>query len=91
MTIQEQIANELRRRWSERLANDIRHTIGDAQREMWAVAFHPVQDAPALGYLPSLREYVGAVDATPPVVGRHDPIADLVKAYKLIRDHPEYP
>lgn len=50
----------------------------------------PPQDAPALGYLPSLREYIGAVDATPPVVGRHDPIADLVKAYKLIRDHPEY-
>jgi hypothetical protein len=66
-------------------------TIDDLQREMWAVAFHPPQDAPALGYLPSVREYIGAVpvpDATPPVVEAADPVADLVKAYRLIRDAP---
>lgn len=43
---------------------EVQAIIDDLQREMWAVAFRPVQDAPALGYMPSLREYVGAVPWT---------------------------
>jgi hypothetical protein len=62
------------------------------QREMWAVTFLPPQDAPALGYLPSQREHVGAaavLDNSPPTVaGPPDPVADMVRAYRLTSGRP---
>ena len=49
------------------------------------------QDAPALGYMPSVyARFVTTPDTTPPKVGAADPIADIVRMYRLVLDHPEY-
>jgi hypothetical protein len=53
--------------------------------------FLPPQDAPALGYRTEpLIDAEAVQDGTPPEVTAPDPVADLVKAYRLIQDHPEY-
>jgi hypothetical protein len=62
--------------------------VTGAEFHEWVVSFHPPQDAPALGHMPSLREYVGAVDATPPTVTTPDPVADIMRMYRLVRDKP---
>lgn len=61
---------------------------GREQRPMqWSDYFTP--DAPAIGF--RAEPVIGAEvmpDTTPPTVTTPDPVADLVKAYKLINDAP---
>lgn len=86
---------------TERLTELLRERFGDAYEDMlilqdprkvrpmlWSDLMPP-QDAPALGF--RTEPVIGAeavLDATPPKVTKPDLIADLVKAYKLIRDAP---
>lgn len=76
----------------------INAVMRDALGDDWASVlvtwsdYLPPQDAPALGYHRGPLIGAEAVpDATPPTVTAADPVADLVKAYRLVRDHPEYP
>lgn len=85
---------------AERLTELLRERFGDAYKDMlipvdpkarpmqWS-DFLPPQDAPALGF--RTQPLIGAEavqDVTPPTVTKPDLQADLVKAYKLIRDAP---
>lgn len=66
-----------------------RYMITKGREQEPVTFFTPVEDAPALGYMPSLREFLPPVpDTTPPTVEAADPVADLVKAYRLVRDTP---
>jgi hypothetical protein len=64
-------------------------TGADRPRPMLWSDFLPPQDAAALGY--HTEPLIGAEavqDGTPPKVTAADPVADLVKAYRLVRDAP---
>lgn len=62
---------------------------GREVRPMLWSDYLPPQDAPAIGFRTEL--FIDDVpDTTPPTVTTPDPVADLVKGYKLIKDNPGY-
>jgi hypothetical protein len=83
-----EVATEEAQRERERSWADL-----GAWLDAMVVPFDPPQDAPALGYhVPPVRTIGAEVmpDATLPTVTARDPIADLVRAYRLIEANPGY-